>query len=332
MSSKEGKIVLVTGATGKVGQNFIRTFMADPAWADAKIRALCHNRLLGSSERLEVVQGSIAQRADVARAVDGVTHVVHLATCKETPDDIMDVAVKGMFWLLEECRASASFEQFVLIGGDAGIGHFVYPHPVPVVETQKHSAYAGCYALSKVLEEVMLEQYYVQYDFNGCCLRAPWIMEKDDFKYTLSFGEDVFGGPRWREMVGEKKADEYVANGAVPVMLDPEGDPILRNFVHVEDLATAIIAALDCPAARQQLFNICMDEPVDYRRMAEYLAQTRSLPSVEIGTPFHRTWLDNNKAKFLLDWRPGYDLVKLVDGAWDYQRDPDDPRIVWYPG
>ena len=133
-------------------------------------------------------------------------------------------------------------------------------------------------------------------------------------------------------MVGEKKADEYVANGAVPVMLDPEGKPILRNFVHVEDLATAIIAALDCPAARQQLFNICMDEPVDYRRMAEYLAQTRSLPSVEIGTPFHRTWLDNNKAKFLLDWRPGYDLAKLVDGAWDYQRDPDDPRIVWYPG
>ena len=50
MSSKEGKIVLVTGATGKVGQNFIRTFMADPTWANANIRALCHNRLLGQSE------------------------------------------------------------------------------------------------------------------------------------------------------------------------------------------------------------------------------------------------------------------------------------------
>ena len=40
MSSKEGKTVLVTGATGKVGQNFIRTFMADPTWANANIR-LC---------------------------------------------------------------------------------------------------------------------------------------------------------------------------------------------------------------------------------------------------------------------------------------------------
>ena len=135
----------------------------------------------------------------------------------------MDVAVKGLFWLLEACRTSPTFKQFVLIGGDAGMGHFFYPHPIPVTETQKHSAYPGCYALSKVLEEVMLEQYYIQYDLNGCCLRAPWIMEKDDFKYQLSFGEDVFGGPRWRDLVGREEADAYVKTGAVPVMLDPDG-------------------------------------------------------------------------------------------------------------
>ena len=62
-------------------------------------------------------------------------------------------------------------------------------------------AYPGCYALSKVLEEVLLEQFGIQYGLNGCCLRAPWIMEKDDFKYTLSFGDDLFGGPDWKTMV-----------------------------------------------------------------------------------------------------------------------------------
>ena len=203
---------------------------------------------------------------------------------------------------------------------------------VPVVEAQKHSAYEGCYALSKVLEEVMLEQYYIQYDFNGCCLRAPWIMEKDDFRYTLSFGEDVFGGPRWRDLVGAEKADQYAAAGTVPVMLDAQGEPMLRNFVHVEDLTDAIVAALGHPAARQQLFNICMDEPVDYRIMADYLYETRGLPSVDIPTDFHRTWLDNNKAKFVLDWRPEYDLADLIDSAWEYQRADDDPRKIWYPG
>src|SRR5262249_13427021 len=221
--------------------------------------------------------------------------VLHLATCKEVPDQIMDVAIKGLFWLLEACRTSSTFQQFILIGGDAGVGHFLYPHPIPVTETQKHSAYQGCYALSKVLEEVMLEQYYIQYNLNGCCLRAPWIMEKDDFKYQLSFGEDVFGGPVWRDLVGAAKADEYVRTQTIPLMVDSDGKPIKRNFVHVDDLVSAILAAIDSPAARQQLFNICMDEPVDYGAVADYLKKTRNLPSVSIGTPFHSTWLDNTK-------------------------------------
>lgn len=332
MAATEGRIVLVTGATGKVGQAFLRRFLRDDAWSDATVRALCHNRVVEESDRLHMVRGSISDRSVVEAAVDGVTHVLHLATCKETPEDVMDVAVKGLFQLLEACRQSPSFEQFVLIGGDAGVGHFVYPHPVPVTETQKHSAYEGCYALSKVLEEAMLEQYYVQYDLNGCCLRAPWIMEKDDFRSTLSFGEDVFGGPRWRDLVGPERADEHAASGAVPVMLDPDGSPVLRNFVHVEDLADAIMAALGNPRARQQLFNVCMDEPVDYRIVADYLHETRGLPSVDVPTPFHRTWLDNTKAKFLLDWRPEYDLARLVDAAWDYERSADEPRKIWYPG
>ena len=244
----------------------------------------------------------------------------------------MDVAIKGLFWLLEACRTSATFRQFILVGGDAGMGHFVYPQPIPVTETQRHSAYPGCYALSKVLEEVMLEQYYIQYDLNGCCLRAPWIMAQDDLKYTLSFGDDVFGGPRWGDLVGAARAQAYQATQTIPLMVDAQGQPIKRNFVHVEDLVSAILVAIDHPKARQQLFNICMDEPLDYRELAAYLYATRQLPSVEIPTPYHATWLDNTKAKFLLNWRPQYDLRRMVESAWSYQRANDDPRVIWYPG
>jgi UDP-glucose 4-epimerase len=89
---------------------------------------------------------------------------------------------------------------------------------------------------------------------------------------------------------------------------------------------------LDHPKARQQTFNICMDEPVNYRHVAEYLGETRGLPSLDIRMPVHSTWLDNTKAKFLLGWRPAYDLSRLIDEAWEYRRLPDDPRKVWYPG
>ena len=117
-------LVLVTGATGKVGRHFIGRLLADPKWAGARIRALCHNRGLPESARVEVAFGSIAERDVCAPAMDGATHVVHLATCKETPDEIIDVTVKGLFWLLEEFRQSPTARQFVLVGGDAAVGHF----------------------------------------------------------------------------------------------------------------------------------------------------------------------------------------------------------------
>lgn len=328
----QNKRILVTGATGKVGQAFIKQVLSDPRFEAFIVRALCHNRLVEPGQRVEIIQGSIDDREIVDQAMNNVTHVLHLATSKETPETIMDVAVKGLFWLLEACRTSDVFQQFLMVGGDAGLGHFYYPHPIPVTEAQTYSAYPGCYALSKVLEEVMLEQYYIQYDLNGCCLRAPWIMEKDDFKYQLSFGEDVFGGPRWRDLVGAELADAYLQAQTVPVMLDPEGRPVKRNFVHVNDLVSAILTAVNHPKARQETFNICMDEPVDYREVSLYLNEKRCLPWMEISTPYHSTWLDNSKAKFLLGWRPEYDLKAMIDAAWEYQRAEDDPRIIWYPG
>jgi nucleoside-diphosphate-sugar epimerase len=325
-------LILVTGATGKVGRSLIARLTSDPRFSGARIRALCHNRLLDETDRVEVARGSIADREVAAAALDGVTHVVHLATCKETPDQVMDVTVKGLFWLLEEFRLSPAARQFILIGGDAGVGHFNHRHDGPITEDAPHMAYPGCYALSKVLEEVMLEQFGIQYDTNGCCLRAPWIMAKDDFKYTLSFGDDVFGGPDWKTLVPEAEARRYAEDGTVPLLRDADGQPLKRNFVHVDDLVSAILAAIDNPRAKRQLFNICMDRPVDYGEVAAYLARTRGLRSIDIPSRFHSNWMDNSKAKYFLDWQPDYDLEMLIDSAWQYERSQNDPRTVWYPG
>ena len=324
--------ILVTGPTGKVGRRLIDRLLADPAWGHARIRALCHNRTLPESERVEVVRGSIADRETAERAIAGVSHVVHLATCKEMPELVMDVTVKGLFWLLEAFRDSPTAQRFLLIGGDAGVGHFFYAHDGPLTERAPHMAYPGCYALSKVLEEVMLAQFGIQYGIDWTCLRAPWIMEKDDFRYALSFGDDVFGGPVWKDLVPDAVAARCRAEGTVPRLLDAEGVPLKRNFVHVDDLASAIFAALDTPKAAKRLFNICMDEPVDYGALASYLARSRGLGAIDIPSGYRSNWMDNTAAKFALGWRPDYDMERLVEAAWAYERAPDDPRRIWYPG
>jgi uncharacterized protein YbjT (DUF2867 family) len=97
----ETKRILVTGATGKVGRAFIDRFLAEPAFDAFTVRALCHNRVLEPRPRLEIVKGSLENREDANEGVRDTTHVLHLATSKETPESVMDVAVKGIFWLLE---------------------------------------------------------------------------------------------------------------------------------------------------------------------------------------------------------------------------------------
>lgn len=48
----------------------------------------CAITALDPQSRPEIARGSMADADDVARAMDGVTHVLHLASCKEMPHTI----------------------------------------------------------------------------------------------------------------------------------------------------------------------------------------------------------------------------------------------------
>ena len=78
----QNKRILVTGAAGKVGQAFIKELLANSKFDNFIVRALCHNRMLEPSQRLEVIQGSIETREVVDQAMTNVSHVLHLATTK----------------------------------------------------------------------------------------------------------------------------------------------------------------------------------------------------------------------------------------------------------
>ncbi len=324
--------LLVTGATGKVGQNFLADFIGRKEHKNCSIVALCNNRVIPETDRISVVQGSLSDPAIIRQALDGVTHVLHMAAVKESPDMVIDVAIKGMFLMLEEFRQSPTAEQFILIGGDCSVGHIFHDYPTPITEESDRKAYPGCYALTKVLEEVMLEQYGIQYGLNGTILRAPWIMEKDDFRYAMSFGEDQFGGPAWTDYLSSADLEKYHRGKYVPLMRDHKGDPLRRNFVHVDDLVSAIIAALNNPDAYGQTFNIAMDEPVNYADMADYMNTHYGYETAEIATQHFSNWLDNLKARLTLNWSPAIDLEAMIERAWNYKRGENDPRKIWYPG
>ena len=247
----------------------------------------------------------------------------------------MDVTVKGLFWLLEEFRQSPTARQFVLIGGDAGVGHFFYRHDGPV--TEAHAAH-GLSRLLRAVEgarggDARAVRHPVRHQLD-CCLRAPWIMEKDDFRYTLSFGDDVFGGPDWKTLVpdGDAAALPPERHGAAAARRRRARRSSATSSMSTTSVA-AILAALDNPRAERQLFNICMDGPVDYGEVAAYLKRDA------------RPRFDRHPEPVPLDLDGQHQgqvrsrLAARIRPAKTYRRrpgptseSPDDPRKVWYPG
>ena len=90
------------------------------------------------------------------------------------------------------------------------------------------------------------------------------------------------------------------------MLRDAHERPLKRHFVHVDDLVDAICSPPSTiPRPGAKLYNIAMDEPVDYGAVAAHLKATREgLGSIDIPSAYHSTSLDNTRAKLDLNWRP----------------------------
>ena len=116
-------LILVAGAMGRFWRHFIAELLDDPLFSKAHIQAFCHNHSCDETDHAGVVRGPVAERHIVAAELDFVTDFVHRANCKETPDDVIDMTVEGLFRILEEFPASPTARQFIPVGGEAGSGH-----------------------------------------------------------------------------------------------------------------------------------------------------------------------------------------------------------------
>ena len=186
------------------------------------------------------------------------------------------------------------------------MGHFFYPHPIPVTETQKHSAYPGCYALSKVLEEVMLEQYYIQYglerllparalDHGEGRLPLPALVRRGRVRRSaLARSRRARGGRRLRRRRARCRSCWI-----------PTGVPVKRNFVHVDDLVRGDPAGARPPARAPADVQRLHGRAGRLRRAGRVPGEdARAADRCRSARPTDSTWLDNSKAKFLLGWRP----------------------------
>jgi nucleoside-diphosphate-sugar epimerase len=311
------KTVLVTGASGKLGIPLCAALLG----RDYHVVALRHRNPVGV-DGVEEVQGSVSDTKLVEDLVSRSDAIIHLATCKEDRDALVTVSLQGTLNVLDAAMRTGRPKRVILASGDAANGIYFNPQPVPIREDMPLRAYPGYYALSKVLEEELFRQYYYQAKVPTVCLRISWIHTEDDILNHLTVAGDSFGIPVWHELMSDSQRTKYQGDRDAAVALRrPNGQPLRRHVVAVDDVVQAFLLALSNDDIAGETFMIAMNEPFDYVSAAEYVGKRLGIDVLTLVDPIgHDFCIDTSKARYVLGFRPQFDIYQLIDRAIDFRQ------------
>lgn len=218
------KRVLLTGATGFVGSHVVDALHG----ADVTVRALVRpTSQVGALEShgIDIARGSLADGPFIARAMDGIDVIIHLAALTHAPSEaaFIETNVEATRRLVNAaCDAGSPPRRFLFMSSLAAAGPSLdgrpvhpgdTPHPITAYGRSKLEAEHVCLAAGTTLEVVVL--------------RAPAVY-----------------GPRDPEVL---RFFRFARAGFVPL---PPGPPRPLQLVHAEDLARAVTLAATRPRVR----------------------------------------------------------------------------------
>ncbi|MEO5918009.1 MAG: NAD-dependent epimerase/dehydratase family protein [Candidatus Limnocylindrales bacterium] len=225
------RTVLITGGAGFIGSNLARALVG----RGDRVRIL-DDLSIGRTAYLsgvphDLVRGSLADASVVRSAVVGIDAIVHLAARAGIDDSVRDplgtfqANVAWSVGLLDAARL-AGVRRFVFASSNAAAGD----HEPPSDETDLPHPLSP-YGASKLAIEAYGQAYAATYGLVACSLR-----------FSNAYGPNSL---HKRSVVA---AWLRAALGGQPIEINGDGSQT-RDFVHAEDLAAAVIAALLAPEA-----------------------------------------------------------------------------------
>ena len=248
--------LLITGATGCVGSHVAERAAACGIPTVALVRADSQTDRL-RAWNVELIPGDLLDPASLARAVDGVTHVVHCAAKVGDwgpLDEFRAVNVRSLAHLLEACERTGRVQRFVHLSS-LGVYEAKDHHGTDETVEPSVSGLDG-YTLSKIEAEQLVRRAIQANRIAAVILRPGFIY-----------------GPRDRTVLPKllqrlkRRQVKYFGSGQQ-----------LLNNTYVGNLVDAIWLALEHPQAVGELFNITDTPLVSKRQFIETVARLAGYP------------------------------------------------------
>jgi UDP-N-acetylglucosamine 4-epimerase len=294
---------LVTGGAGFIGSNTVETLVG----LGRSVRVLDdfssgkRENLAPFVKRMELVEGDLREASDVARAVEGVTYVLHQGAVPSVPLSVEDPLTTS------EVNVTGTLN-LLLAARDAGAKRLVFSSSSSVYgdapELPKHEGLKpdplSPYAASKLIGEHYCRMFTQLYGFETVSLR-----------YFNVFGPRQDPASTYAAVV--PKFIECLAQGRAP---DIHGDGLqTRDFTYVADVVRANLIACEAPAeAVGQVFNIACHQQITILGLFKLIRDLVGAAGVEPNhTPpragdVRHSFADISRAKALLGYEPEWSL------------------------
>lgn len=293
--------ILVTGGSGFIGSNFVRLALSSGHQVSVLDDLSVGDRRYIQDLPLRFVLGNIMNESLVRDEVRRHDAVVHLAAQTGVPKSLINprgdcqLNVLGTLNLLEACRAAqdgGSGPRFIFASSNAPLGR-----QLPPATEDKAPLPVSPYGASKLAGEAYCLAYNGSWGLGTVALR---------------FG-NVYGPySAHKTSVIAKFFDDIATTGSIVI----EGDGLqTRDFVYVEDLCRALLAALESPV-RGEVFQISAGTETTIQALSKMIErvvgqQFKSTRSEGRAGDVRRNYSLIAKATSILGWKP---QVALEDG------------------
>jgi UDP-glucose 4-epimerase len=299
-----GQRLLVTGGAGTIGSTLVDQLVEAGAAEVVVLDNFVRGRLanLAAAQRsgvLTIVDGDIRDVPTVAKLVDGIDVVFHLAAiritqCAEDPRLALECLVDGTFNVIEQAARAGVAK--VVASSSASVYGLADVFPTP----ESHHPYHNdtFYGAAKAFNEGMLRSFHAMNGLDYVALR-----------YFNVYGPrmDVHG--LYTEVL--IRWMERIAAGEPPLIL---GDGLqTMDFVHVHDIARANVLAARADVT-DEVFNIATATETSLRDLASALLAAMDSDLEPVFGPARsvngvtRRLADISAAAERLGWRPEIDL------------------------